>query len=106
VEDITMSMQQHMIAPVPCDPNNVPETFTNGPISIQGMGHTVTIAFTSIRPSDVGASMKPTTQTPQFSAVVVSRMTMPIEIAAELKKLLDRTFIDQSSAAPGTQTKQ
>jgi hypothetical protein len=94
------AIAQQIVTPVVCDPNSVAETFANGPINIHGMGSVVTLTFTSVRPKDLAALLKGATG--EFSAVVVSRVTMPLEVAIELRNLLNRTFVDQPQMAMGS----
>src|SRR5690349_9553501 len=87
---------QQIIHPVACDPDRVVETCANGPINVQGFGSICTLTFTAVRPKDVGALMKGAAT--DYSAVVVSRLVLPVENAIELRNLLNRTFADKPQA--------
>jgi len=85
-------VNQQLISPVPSDPNNVAETFANGPISAQGIGSILTLTFTSIRPSKMDMT---STTAPQMTAVVVSRIALPLEVVVQLKHLLNSSVLEQ-----------
>lgn len=73
------------------DPHNVTETFANGPINMQNMGNLVTLTFTSVRPN----TLQLTSDAPQptLTAIVVSRLTLPIDVAVQLKQLLNNGLV-------------
>jgi hypothetical protein len=100
------ALAQQVVTPVGADPNAVPEIFANGPINIQGMGPVMTLTFTSVRPADFAASLKGPVQ--NYSAVAVCRLTLPTDVCAELKNLLNRTFVDAPMPimASGSQLQQ
>src|ERR1700694_5840801 len=80
-KNLTMSiLTQQVTAPPVCDPNSVPETFVNGPISMQSMGAFATLTFTSVRPTDASGSI--TKGPPQMNVGV----HQPIEPEIKAKK--------------------
>lgn len=75
------------------DPHNVPDIFVNGPINLHNMGNHVTLTFTSVRPNgDMQLAPQMTAQ-PNLTAVVVSRLTLPMELAVQLKELLHNGLV-------------
>jgi hypothetical protein len=88
---------QQMIAPTFTDPNGVPETYVNGPISLNIMGPCVTITFTVVR-GDLEETMKGQSLT-KLTATVAERLTMPLHAAAQLRAALNKLIQDQP---PGT----
>jgi hypothetical protein len=86
-------MAQPVMTGVFTDPSNVAEVFANGPITFNVLGPCATVTFTTIR-GDL-QQMADNQQVTKCSAVVVSRVAMPLEIAAELRNLLNRMILDQ-----------
>jgi hypothetical protein len=91
-----------MVTPVIRDPNNVAETLVNGPINVNIMGTFATLTFTNVRP-DVAQAFKG--EVKDFSAVVSSRLTMPIEILVQLRDMLNQ-MIQNQPIAPGSSRTQ
>jgi hypothetical protein len=83
------------------DPDNVRETFANGPTNFTALGPCTTLTFTTVR-GDIAEQMSggPISK---FSAVVVARITMPTASVVELRNLLDRILADQPAGASGAQ---
>jgi len=79
------------------DPNNVPETFVNGPFNIAKAGGMVHLTFTAVRPNP-SALFKGST-TPGFQATITCRLLMPFDMAEQLSRTLAETV---SNAAPPT----
>jgi hypothetical protein len=92
-------MAQQVINPIAVDPNNVAESYANGPVNVNVMGPCATLTFTNIR-GDVGQLMKGAEAT-KHSAVVVARVTMPTENLAGLKDLLNKMIVTQPGHAAG-----
>jgi hypothetical protein len=86
------SSAQVTITPTVLDRPEIAETFVNGPMSIQGLGATLTIIFTVVRPNFAQAVQG---HVRDYVAPVATRVTMPVETAIELKKLLNQTLPDQ-----------
>ena len=82
------------------DPNNVSETFVNGPFNIVKAGGMVHLTFTATRPN-LNDLFKGST-TPGFQATVTCRLLMPLEMAEQLSRTLAGTF---SKAAQPTGTR-
>jgi hypothetical protein len=82
------------------DPNNVPETFVNGPFNIVKAGGMVHLTFTAVRhnPNDL---FKGST-TPGFQATTTCRLLMPFDMAEQLSRTLAEAF---SKAAQPTDTR-
>jgi hypothetical protein len=80
-----------------CDPNNIAETFVNGPFSIVKGGGIVHLTFTAARPNPNDLFKGNTT--PGFQATVTCRLLMPLEMAEQLSRTLAGTF---SNGAIGT----
>jgi hypothetical protein len=96
------AIQQQVVTPIIRDPNSVTETLANGPINMNMMGNFVTLTFTQVRP-DVGQLFKGKVQ--DLTAVVVSRVTIPIECLIQLKTMLDHSVI-QTQPDSGSSFKQ
>ena len=79
---------QQVVAPAIRDPNSVSETLANGPINMTQMGNFVTLTFTQVRP-DVGQLFKGKVNAQDFTAVVVSRISVPVETLVQLKAMLN-----------------
>jgi hypothetical protein len=82
------------------DPNNVPETFVNGPFNIVKAGGMVHLTFTAARPNPNDLFKGSTT--PGFQATIICRLLMPLEMAEQLSRTLAGTF---SNAARPTGTR-
>ena len=82
------------------DPNNVPETFVNGPFNIVKAGGMVHLTFTAARPNTNDLFKGSTT--PRFQATVTCRLLMPLEMAEQLSRTLVETV---SKAAQPTDTR-
>jgi hypothetical protein len=82
------------------DPNNVPETFVNGPFNIVKAGGMVHLTFTAARPNPNDLFKGSTT--PGFQATVTCRLLMPLEMAEQLSRTLAGTF---SNAGQPTSTR-
>lgn len=93
---MSISAQQVTNPPV-SDPNMVPETLVNGPINMSVIGSIATLTFTSVRP-DVkevfGGDMK------NLSAIVVSRLSMPMENLVQLREMLSHVVQTAPSMPP------
>lgn len=87
---------QQQLTPVVVDLGNVDETYCNGPINFGVYGPCATITFTAVRP-DVAQAMKGE-QITKATAPIVARVTMPLEVAAGLRDLLNRMI--QTSPMP------
>ena len=83
---------QQMVTPVVRDLGNVAETFVNGPINLNVMGNVATLTFTTVR-VDLPQSIKE--QPKDFSAVVSSRLTMPLETLIQLREMLSKSIQPQ-----------
>jgi hypothetical protein len=92
--------QQVMITPSFADPNNIRETFVDGPINVHVSGPTITITFTVARP-DLDQAMKGQAIT-KMTAAVADRVTMPLHVAAQLRATLNALIQDQPSMPSGT----
>ena len=68
------------------DPNNVPETFVNGPFNIVKGGGLVHLTFTAARPNP--SDLFKGSNTPGFQATVTCRLLMPMETAEQLSRTL------------------
>jgi hypothetical protein len=68
------------------DPNNVAEIFVGGPFNIVNAGGVVHLTFTTVRPNPKELLQGSTT--PQFQAMVVCRLVMPLEMAQQLSRTL------------------
>jgi hypothetical protein len=90
---------QQVVNPVTTDPNNVPETYANGPVNVTVMGPCATLTFTTVRP-DIEQIMKGTEVT-KHSAIVVTRITMPSECLGGLKDLLNRMIVNSPGHSAG-----
>ena len=89
-----IGMQQQQIThPKVIDPKNVEETFANGPVNMTTIGSCTTLTFTNVRPDTAQAISGG--QVTDHYAVVVARITVPSEIAVEIKNLLNRAIVDQ-----------
>jgi hypothetical protein len=88
---------QTTVHPTAIDPENVRETFANGPVNFNALGPCTTLTFTTLR-GDIAEQMAggPVSK---FSLVVVSRITMPTANVVELRNLLDRILADQPAGA-------
>ncbi|HWX85771.1 MAG TPA: hypothetical protein VNZ48_19395 [Xanthobacteraceae bacterium] len=75
----------------------------NGPINFNIMGPCATLTFTVAR-GELDQLMKGQ-QLSKLSATVVSRVTMPVQLAAELRNLLNKLIQDQP-IAPGSNLTQ
>jgi predicted DNA-binding ribbon-helix-helix protein len=80
------------------DPNNIAETFVNGPFNIVKAGGLVHLTFTVARPN-TNDLLKGSTM-PGFQATVTCRLLMPLEMAEQLS----RTLAETSKAAQPTGT--
>lgn len=98
------AIQQQMVTPTIRDPNSISETLANGPINMNVMGNFVTLTFTQMRP-DVGQLFKGKVNIQDLVAVVVSRVTMPVECLMQLKAMLDHSLI-QTMPVGGSPLKQ
>ena len=85
---MTAIAQQNFI-PVVRDPGSATEVFVNGPINMNIMGNVATLTFTTVR-MDLPAS--PTEQPKNASAVVTSRLTMPVETLWALREMLSKNI--------------
>jgi hypothetical protein len=88
------AIMQQAVTPVIRDPNSVSETLANGPINMNLMGNFVTLTFTQMRP-DVGQLFKGKVNVEDLTAVVVSRVTMPMECLIQFKAMLDHSIIQK-----------
>jgi hypothetical protein len=72
------------------DPNNISETWVNGPFNIMNLGGTVLITFIVARPDvrEIFAGQ----QTPTFKGTVAARIMMPIQMANELVRILGQNL--------------
>jgi predicted DNA-binding ribbon-helix-helix protein len=82
------------------DPNNVPETFVNGPFNIVKTLSMMHLTFTASRPNTNDLFKGSTT--PGFQATVTCRLLMPLETAEQLSRTLAEVF---SKAAQPTDTR-
>ena len=72
------------------DPNNVAETFVNGPFNIVKGGGLAHLTFTAIRPNP--GDLFKEGNTPGFQATVTCRLLMPVETAEQLSRTLAEAF--------------
>ena len=79
------------------DPNAIAETFANGPFNLNILGSVATLTFTSVRP-DVTKMFSGNAN--DLSAIVVSRLTMPVEHLVQLRQLLAQVIVEPSSMPP------
>ena len=71
-------------------PNNVAETFVNGPFNIVKGGGLVHLTFTAARPNP--GDLFKGSNTPGFQATVTCRLLMPVETAEQLSRTLAEAF--------------
>ncbi|MBS0247395.1 MAG: hypothetical protein JSR61_12305 [Proteobacteria bacterium] len=88
-----MTVIQQVVTPEVRDPNDVIETLANGPINMNGMGNYVTLTFTQMRP-DIGQLFKGKVDVNKLTAVVVARVTMPVENLIQMKAMLDHSVVN------------
>jgi hypothetical protein len=81
---------QQVVSPPVSDPNAVAETFVNGPINMNIIGSVATLTFTTVRLNVVQAF---TGNKADFSAVVVSRLSMPLENLLQLRDMLSQAIL-------------
>jgi hypothetical protein len=93
---------QQIINPTVVDPNNVAETYCNGPVNLNLMGPCGTITLTSVRANAAQAFSG--NQVTEHLAIVTARITMPAELLVELKNLLNRMLPEQPMAIGPYQT--
>ena len=72
------------------DPNNVAETFVNGPFNIVKGGGLAHLTFTAVRPNP--GDLFKEGNTPGFQATVTCRLLMPLETAEQLSRTLAEAF--------------
>ncbi len=79
-----------------------PTLVVNGPINFSVLGPCATLTFTVMR-GDLDQMMKGQPQT-KMTAAVATRLVMPLDVAAQLKVLLNQIIQDQpiGTIAPGT----
>jgi hypothetical protein len=82
-------MQPPTGPPEVSDPNNIAETFVNGPFNIVKAGGMVHLTFTAARPNTNDLFKGSTT--PRFQATVTCRLLMPLEMAEQLSRTLVET---------------
>lgn len=87
-------LAQQVVNPTVRDPDNVPEKFANGPVNVNLTGAFATLTFTNVRP-DLTQAFKG--EVKDFSAIVVTRLTMPTESLVQLRELLNRTIQQPTS---------
>lgn len=90
------ALMQQAVTPEIRDPNFVSETLANGPINMNVVGNFVTLTFTQVRP-DVGQLFKGKVNAGDLTAVVVSRITLPLEVMIQLKLMLDHSVVKMPS---------
>jgi hypothetical protein len=97
---------QQVITPTYADPSNVGETYVNGPINLTVLGPCATLTFTVMR-GDLDQMMKGQPQT-KMTAAVATRLTMPLEAAAQLRNMLNQIIQDQpiGTIVPGSSRTQ
>lgn len=81
-----MNIGQQVVNPPILDPNGVTETFVNGPINLSVVGSMATLTFTSVRP-DLKQAFNGSIK--DVSAIVVSRLTMPVENLVQLREVVN-----------------
>lgn len=79
---------QQVVQPIACDPDNVRETYANGPINVSIMGPCAILTFTTVR-GDL-AELMAGRQATKFTATVVSRMAVPTNALVGLRDLLNQ----------------
>jgi hypothetical protein len=84
---------QQVVVPKVCDPNNVSETLANGPINMNVLGNLVTFTFTHVR-LDVGKLFEGQFDVNKLSAIVVARVTIPMEQLVQLKTMLEQSVVE------------
>jgi hypothetical protein len=90
VEESAMPVMQPPTRPIEVsDPNNVPETFVNGPFNIVKAGGMVHLTFTAARPNP--NDLFKGSATPGFQATITCRLVMPLEMAEQLSRTLAGT---------------
>lgn len=97
-----MSKKVQVKAATARDPDNVRETYANGPINVNIIGPCGTITFTNVR-SDIADLLSGKPNAPVYASVV-SRVTLPIDQLNELRTLLNRMIGDPPPA--GSKLKQ
>jgi hypothetical protein len=102
MEKLIMSALTHVVTPVVRDSDNVTDTFVNGPINLNVMGQVATLTFTTVRPDSAQAFKG---QVKDFSAVVTSRLTMPLETLVQLRELLSNS-VQKQPPVPGSSLTQ
>jgi len=98
------AIPQQVVTPAIRDPNSVEETLANGPINMNVMGNFVTLTFTQMRP-EIAQLFKGKVNLQDLTAIVVSRITMPLENLIQLKAMLDHSVI-QTEPFGGSTLKQ
>jgi hypothetical protein len=78
--------------PPASDPHNVGEVFVNGPINCSVTGQIATLVFTAVRPDADALIQNKRDVVP--SAVVVSRLVMPVGTLVEIRNMLNRLIRD------------
>jgi hypothetical protein len=87
------AIAQQVVTPEIRDPNCVSETLSNGPINMSVMGNFATLTFTQVRPN-VGQLFEGKVDVKNLTAVVVSRITMPVESLIQFKTMLDHSVMN------------
>ena len=78
--------------------NSVPEMFVAGPVNVMRTGPLLTVTLTSVRAD--ASQLMGGSSTPDLTAVVVSRLVMPVATAEQLMQGLGQVL--QSTAPPAT----
>jgi hypothetical protein len=99
------ALVQQVVTPEIRDPDGVSETLANGPINLNTMGNFATLTFTNVRP-DIGQLFKGKFDAKDLTAVVVSRITMPLENLIQLKTLLEHCVVQKPAQFGPPQLKQ
>src|SRR5438132_8395750 len=79
------------------DPNNVQETFANGPFNVMNSGPFVELTFTTVRP-DIGEIFA-RSQNPAIKATVGARILLPLNVAQNLARTLAQGLAVSGPAA-------
>ena len=80
----TLDLTNKNVAIKECD--SVPELFVAGPVNTMRTGPLVTVTFTNVRADTV--QLMGGSATPDLTAVVVSRLVMPVATAQQLVQAL------------------
>jgi hypothetical protein len=82
------------------DPDNVQETFVSGPINCNISGAVALLTFTNVRAN--ADDLLRGKGDPELTAIVRSRLIMPIELLVNLRNLLNQMISDAAPSSGST----